>query len=89
MQEMSDDPRERGGEWRLGVIPSLRARAARYRDHAAHFARLAEAEPVERIRDQWKELARNFAYLANTLVEDGGRASGHYRALKRPASSPV
>jgi hypothetical protein len=28
----------------FGVIRSPRARAARYRDHAAHFARLAEAE---------------------------------------------
>jgi hypothetical protein len=34
------------------------------------FARLAEAEPVERSRDQWKDLARNYAYLASTL--DGG-----------------
>lgn len=33
----------------FGVIRSPRARAARYREHAAHFARLAEAEPVERI----------------------------------------
>jgi hypothetical protein len=54
----------------VGVIRSPRARGTRYRGHAAHFARLAEAEPVERIRDQWKDLARNYAYLASTL--DGG-----------------
>ena len=52
------------------VIPSLRTRIARYREQAAHFARLAEAEPVATIRDQWKELARNYAYSASTLESD-------------------
>ena len=52
------------------VIPSLRTRIARYREQAAHFARLAEGEPVATIRDQWKELARNYAYLASTLESD-------------------
>jgi len=51
----------------LGLIPALRARVARYREHAAYFTQLAEAEPVEKIRDQWKILARDYAYLANTL----------------------
>jgi hypothetical protein len=55
------------------VIPSLRTRIARYREQAAHFARLAEAEPVATIRDQWKELARNYAYLASTLESDLSR----------------
>jgi hypothetical protein len=49
------------------VIPSLRARILRYREHAAHFSRLAEAEPVDTIRDQWKNLARDYTSLASTL----------------------
>ncbi len=53
------------------AIPSLRARVARYREQAAHFTRLAEAEPVETIRHQWKTLARDYDYLARTL-ENGG-----------------
>jgi hypothetical protein len=52
------------------VIPSLRTRIARYREQAAYFARLAEGEPVATIRDQWKELARNYAYLASTQESD-------------------
>jgi hypothetical protein len=55
------------------VIPSLRTRIARYRELAAHFARLAESEPVATIRDQWKDLARNYAYLASTLESDLSR----------------
>ena len=55
------------------VIPSLRTRIARYREQAAHFARLAEGEPVATIRDQWKDLARNYAYLASTLESDLSR----------------
>jgi hypothetical protein len=62
------------------VIPSLRIRIARYREQAAHFARLAEGEPVATIRDQWKELARNYAYLASTLESDLSRRS---RAARR------
>ena len=54
-----------------GLIPSLLARIARYREQAAHFTRLAEAEPVEKIRDQWTTLARDYEYLANTLEPDG------------------
>ena len=50
-----------------GSIPPLRARIAQYREQAAHFTRLAEAEPVEKIRDQWKTLARDYAYLASSL----------------------
>jgi hypothetical protein len=60
----------------LGLIPALRARIARYRDHAAYFAQLAEAEPVEKIRDQWTTLARDYAYLASTLEPDGGLSRG-------------
>jgi hypothetical protein len=56
----------------LGLIASLRARIARYREQADHFTRLAEAEPVETIRDQWTTLARDYAYLAATLEPDGG-----------------
>ena len=55
----------------LGLIPALRARIARYHEQAAHFGRLADAEPVEKIRDQWKTLARDYAYLANTLEPRG------------------
>ena len=50
----------------LGLIASLQARIARYREQADHFTRLAEAEPVEKIRDQWKTLARDYAYLASS-----------------------
>jgi hypothetical protein len=59
----------------LGLISSLRARIARYHEQAAYFARLAEAEPVETIRDQWKTLARDYAYLATILEPDGGSDS--------------
>jgi hypothetical protein len=38
---MTHESEEANGAF--GVIPTLRARAVRYRDHAAHFARLAEA----------------------------------------------
>ena len=60
----------------LGLIPALRARIARYREQAAHFTRLAEAEPVEKIRDQWTTVARDYAYLASTLEPDGGLTRG-------------
>jgi hypothetical protein len=66
---MIDERKEPRGA--LGKIPPLRDRIASYREHAARFTRLAEAEPVERIRDQWKNLARDYNYLARTL-EDGG-----------------
>ena len=73
----------------LPVIPSLQARVARYREHAAHFTRLAEAEPIEKIRDQWKTLARDYAYLASTLQADGGPAREHsLPSVQRPASGP-
>jgi hypothetical protein len=72
----------------LGSITSLRARIARYREQAAHFTRLAEAEPVEKIRDQWTTLARDYAYLATTLEPDGGLSRGvaRYPTLR---TSPV
>jgi len=60
----------------LGSISSLRARIARYHEQAAHFTRLAEAEPVEKIRDQWTTLARDYAYLAATLEPNGGSSRG-------------
>ena len=59
-----------------GSIPPLRARIARYREQAAHFTRLAKAEPVEKIRDQWTTLARDYASLATTLEPDGGSSRG-------------
>ena len=58
---------ERQASGLLGSISSLRARVARYHEQADHFTRLAEAEPVEKIRDQWKTLARDYAYLASSL----------------------
>jgi hypothetical protein len=58
------------------LIPALRARIAQYREQAARFARLAEAEPVEKIRDQWTTLAHDYAYLATTLEPDGGSSRG-------------
>jgi hypothetical protein len=67
---MSNESRESKGT--LGLIPALRARIAQYREQAARFARLAEAEPVEKIRDQWTTLAHDYAYLATTLEPDGG-----------------
>jgi hypothetical protein len=60
----------------LGLIASLRARIARYREQADHFTRLADAEPVEKIRDQLKTLARDYAYLAATLEPNGGSSRG-------------
>jgi hypothetical protein len=44
-----------------GMVASLRARIARYCDHAAYFTRLAETERIETLRDQWKNLARDYA----------------------------
>ena len=66
MRNASQEPRD---SVRL-LIPSLRARIAGYHEQAAHFARLADAEPVEKIRDQLKTLARDYAYLATTLEAD-------------------
>jgi len=60
----------------LGLIPALRARIARYREQADHFTRLADAEPVETIRDQWKTLASDYTYLAITLEPNGGSSRG-------------
>jgi hypothetical protein len=59
-----------------GLIPAQRARAARYREQADHFKRLAEVEPVETIRDQWRTLARDYAYLATTLEPYGHSSRG-------------
>jgi hypothetical protein len=64
------------GHESLGLIASLRARIARYREQADHFTRLADAEPVEKIRDQLKTLARDYAYLAATLEPNGGSSRG-------------
>jgi hypothetical protein len=72
----------------LGLIASLRARIARYREQADHFTRLADAEPVEKIRDQWKTLARDYAYLASTLEPDG-HSSGGATLYPTPRTSPV
>jgi len=72
----------------LGLIPALRARVARYREHAAYFTQLAEAEPVEKIRDQWKTLARDYAYLATTLEPDGGSRRGA-ALYPTPRTSPA
>jgi hypothetical protein len=71
---MSSESQEPRGA--LGLIPALRARIARYREQADHFTRLAETEPVEKIRDQWTTLARDYAYLASTLESDGGLTRG-------------
>jgi hypothetical protein len=49
------------------VIPSLRTRIARYREQAAHFARLAEAERDARFREYWENLAREYASFASEL----------------------
>ena len=71
----------------LGLIASLRARIARYREQADHFTQLADAEPVETIRDQWKTLARDYAYLASTLEPDDGASRG--ATLYPPRTSPL
>ena len=68
---MSSERQESGGP-----SASLQARIARYREQAAHFTRLADAEPVETIRDQWRTLARDYAYLANTLGPHGHSIGG-------------
>jgi hypothetical protein len=80
---MSSESQESKGP--LGLISSLRARIARYREQADHFARLAEAEPVEKIRDQWTTLARDYAYLAGSL-EPQSREAGLYLT---PHTNPV
>jgi hypothetical protein len=66
---MSSERQEARGP--LGLIASLRGRIARYREQADHFSQLAEAEPVEKIRDQWQTLARDYAYLASSLEPRG------------------
>jgi hypothetical protein len=71
---MGNESQESRGPF--GLIASLRARIARYREQADHFTRLADLEPVEKIRDQWKTLARDYAYLATTLEPDGGSSRG-------------
>ena len=71
---MGNESQESKGVSRL--IVSLRARIAQYREQAARFARLAEAEPVEKNRDQWTTLAHDYAYLATTLEPDGGSSRG-------------
>jgi hypothetical protein len=69
-----------------GLIVSLRARIAQYREQAAHFTRLAEAEPVEKIRDQWTTLARDYAYLASSLEPNGGASRGYPTAHTSPVA---
>ena len=69
-------------------LVSQRARAARYREQADHFTRLAAAEPVEKIRDQWKTLARDYAYLASMLEPDA-RSSRGTALYPPPRTSPV
>jgi hypothetical protein len=83
---MSSERQESRGP--LGLIASLRGRIARYREQADHFTRLAEAEPVEKIRDQWKTLARDYAYLATTLEPDGS-ASRRGALYSTPRTSPL
>ncbi len=83
---MGNESQESNGA--LGLIPALRARIARYREQAAHFTRLAEAEPVEKIRDQWTTLARDYAYLATTLEPNGGSSRGA-ALYPTPRTSPV
>ena len=77
---MSSERQESRGP--LGLIASLRGRIARYREQADHFTRLAEAEPVEKIRDQWQTLARDYAYLASSLEPQS-------RGATTPRTSPV
>ena len=55
------------------MFSSVPARIGRYRQQAAYFTRLAETEPVVRIRDQWENLARDYASLANTLGNHSDR----------------
>jgi hypothetical protein len=76
------------GNESLGLIASLRVRIFRYREQADHFTRLAEAEPVEKIRDQWKTLARDYAYLAISL-EPGGYSSRGGTLYSMPRTSAV
>ena len=68
---MTDEPKQSRGTQPAAAISAIRARAARYRENAAHFTRLAEDEPVESIRDQWKIVARDYAYLASALETSG------------------
>jgi hypothetical protein len=83
---MSSERQESRGP--LGLIASLRARIARYHEQADHFTRLADAEPVEKIRDQWKTLARDYAYLASSLEPDGGASRGG-TLYPTPRTNPV
>jgi hypothetical protein len=77
-----------GSRGPLGLIASLRARITRYREQADHFTRLADAEPIEKIRDQWKTLARDYAYLASTLEPDGHSSRGG-TLYPTPRTSPA
>jgi hypothetical protein len=71
MVAMTDEPGLSRDTQPAAAIASIRAHAARYRENAAHFTELAEQEPVESIRDQWKIVARDYAYLARTLETNG------------------
>jgi hypothetical protein len=81
---MSSERQELRGP--LGLIASLRGRIARYREQADHFKRLAEAEPVAKIRDQWTTLARDYAYLASSLEPNGGASRGFPTAHTSPVA---
>ena len=58
------------GDYGIRRALSERDRVARYREHAAYFTELAGTEAVEKIRDQWEHLARDYAYLAARLESD-------------------
>jgi len=45
-------------------------RAAHYEQEADKFRRLAEAEPIEHIREQLQSLAEQYARLAVSIRED-------------------
>jgi hypothetical protein len=69
-------------------LSTRRALCGRYREQATHFTQLAEAEPVETIRNQWKTLARDYAYLASTL-EPQSHSSRGTALYPTPRTSPV
>jgi hypothetical protein len=49
-------------------LPTDKERAERYLKHVEHFRQMAETEPVEGIREQLHNLARDYEELAERLL---------------------
>jgi hypothetical protein len=49
-------------------LPTDKERAKRYLEHAEHFCKMAETEPVDGIREQLLNLAQDYQELAERLL---------------------